>query len=128
MVLVVVALSALLVLAIGAVVVLSIGVKVTRGETDKYAAMVDAARADSRRLVGVLEAIRDSGPTGPDPLPPCRWCGQGSGHWGARKDARGHWVDVEQDHPECPSVVAWSALRPACLRTHEGGHSGQAGT
>lgn len=53
---------------------------------------VDFARS---RLV----AIRDSGPTGADPLPPCQWCKQGPGHWTtpARED--------------CPAVMAWRAIR-----------------
>ena len=45
-----------------------------------------------------LEEIRDSGPTGPDPLPACRWCGQGVGHWLAPK------------HQECPAVRARDVL------------------
>ena len=46
-----------------------------------------------------LEIISDMGPTGPDPLPPCIFCGEGPGHW------------TKPTHDDCPAVLAWRAVQ-----------------
>lgn len=103
--------TVLLALAVFTIVLLGLYIKQLRKEAARDQASVDAAWKHVAHQRGVLEGIRDSGPTGPDPLPPCQWCGQGSGHWGMVKNARGHWVDQPQNNPKCPSVVAWKELR-----------------
>jgi hypothetical protein len=70
-----------------------------RQERDRSARRMEQVGIRVSRVVTTLETIRDLGPSGPDPLPPCKFCGQGPGHWTKPADEK------------CPSVIAWRALR-----------------
>ncbi len=70
-----------------------------RQERAREALRREQTRIRMGRVITTLEAVRDQGPTGPDPLPPCRFCGQGPGHW------------TKPANEKCPSVIAWRALQ-----------------
>lgn len=72
--------------------------KFYRVELDKADDRLAHSHNRNYTLVAALETIRDMGPVGPDPLPPCRFCKQGPGHW------------IDPQDKNCPAVFARSVL------------------
>ena len=95
----------ILVLSLSFNVVATLVVRQRDRDYDRILGAQSATETRFREAFTALEIIRDMGPTGPDPLPPCHFCEQGPGHW------------IDPKDKTCPAIVARQTIlnlnRPA---------------
>jgi hypothetical protein len=99
-----------------------VGLLITRKDRDRWFNGLEGQKVETQRLAVALEQIENLGPhltadqyganvaarfAGkplPYPMPTCKFCGQGDGHWGGSSEA-----ETPPLRLDCPAVIAWRA-------------------